>query len=190
MEDADDVVERSRGRREGARASARAGAPGRSRRRRSRAGRRSCVRGTMMSRTVLSPNSSDLVEQARLLAVDDALVGAEVEDALELLLRQRPGSSRGCRRGRSDADWSVGRRPSRAARGPASSRRAGRATARETATGEAAPIALGVISAKMKSVTVEKSDRRSRRRTGSPNQPVASVVAERRGRREERGSGR
>ena len=40
----------------------------------------------------LVPELDDLVEQALLLPVDDALVGAEVEDALELLLRQaRPG---------------------------------------------------------------------------------------------------
>ena len=95
------------------------------------------------------------MEELALVAVDDALVGAEVEDALELLL----GQARPVLRNPEDAQHLRRELHAQHRRSGESSfviQDSGTATARATATGEAAATALGIISAKMNSVMVEK----------------------------------
>ena len=100
------------------------------------------VRGTMMSRTVLSPNSSTLWSSrfsSRWITPSSAPRLKTLLSSSSVRPGRRSGDAQSAQRpvGQSDAE----RR--RGARGPASSRRAARRTARDTATGRRRADRLG-----------------------------------------------
>ena len=143
----------------------------------SRAGPRSSCAGTMMSRTVLSPNSTTLWRRR----VSSRWMTPSSAPRLKTLLSSssvRPGAGeRECRRGAA-AGWSAGRRPRRPGTSTFIIQASGHGDRARDGDGRRRADRLGRHLGED-----EEGDRREERRRAitpyrAPNHPVASVVAE------------
>ncbi len=133
------------------------------------------VRGTMISRTVLSPNSSTLWRSRLSSPWISSFVRAQIDDALHLLFRKRRGPSRGCRAAAACRSR-TGRTRRRPARARASSRPWERRRHGRSRPARRRRSPSGVISPKTKRATVEKTTATAAPRV-APSQAVANSVA-------------